>query len=424
MFATKTDITMPGKMVNMTPTESNGLRLGGARPLTVSDDLRRANAGAVLRTVLMDGPLARAQIAEKLGVTRATVTRVADQLLAAGLLREGEPLRTSPGRPMVPLELGDVGRLAITVQIGATEMRVGTVDLRGEVISEDRYRYSDPTPQGVAGLIQAGVHHTISELPQGKWPLGISASIGGWVDPTGETIVEYTPLGWKNVPLVSLLPDIGLPRYFDQLVRGLALAESMFGVARAAPDFLEIWTGNVLGAALVVDGEVRRGPRGGAGGIDHMPTRLRGQACSCGAHNCLGTVMTDRAILEDAVIKRILPPDATSRSVIEAIESGNQEARELLQERAVELARACATLVDFAGPGLLVVAGLATTAPGYRAAFEEEFHSASGQASTTRVEMSRFGDLAPTVASAALLLDAFVRDPLAFDTDRPMGGLH
>jgi predicted NBD/HSP70 family sugar kinase len=399
----------------MSLTEHSTFRVGGPQPLTTSDDLRRSNAATVLRSVLVGGPLARAEIASRLGMTRATVTRVTGQLVEAGLLREGVPRRSAPGRPMVPLELAGSERLALSVHIGALELRVGLVNIRGEVVLEQRYPYAGRQPTEVAAVIARGVDDVIGLVPHNGSLLGISASVGGWVDVSGQLVVQYEPLGWKDVPLDSILPEIGLPRYFDQLVRGLALAENMYGVARGASDFLELWTGSVLGASLTEEGVVRRGPRGGAGGIDHFRTRLSGIACACGRDDCLFSVASDGALIDAAVSRGILRPGGSMRTLIDIVGDGDDQARDLLHERAEVAGEAAAVMADLLGPGLLVIAGLVTTAPGYQNAFERGFRNRAGQGAITPVVTSMFGDLAPTVASAAILLDAYFHDPLAFE---------
>jgi len=399
----------------MSLTEHSGFRVGGPRPLTTSDDLRRSNAASVLRAILVGGPLARAELAERLGMTRATVTRVAGQLVEAGLLREGKPRRSSPGRPLVPLELAGSERLALSVHIGAIELRIGLVNIRGEVLLENRYSYSGREPSQVAEVISRGVDEVASLVPATATLLGISASVGGWVDISGELVVQYEPLGWKDVPLGSILPEIGLPRYFDQLVRGLALAESMYGVARGATDFLELWSGAVLGASLMEDGAVRRGPRGGAGGIDHFPTRFSGIICSCGRDDCLFSVASDGALTEAAISAGILRAGGSLRTLINIAADGDEQAIALLHERATAAGEAAAVMADLLGPGLLVIAGLVTTSPGYQEAFERGFRERAGQGTITPVVTSMFGDLAPTVASAAILLDAYFHNPLAFE---------
>jgi predicted ArsR family transcriptional regulator len=73
----------------------------GARQST----LRSSNLALVLRTVCAaDGPLSRADVAARTGTTRATAARLVDELVAGGLLDEGERLALPRrGRPATPL---------------------------------------------------------------------------------------------------------------------------------------------------------------------------------------------------------------------------------------------------------------------------------------------------------------------------------
>src|SRR3954469_2316134 len=128
-----------------------------------SEELGRINASLVLRAVLSEGPLARAEIADRLGLTRATVTRVAARLLEIDVLREGEPNRSNPGRPMVPLELGGHDRVVITAHFGAAELRIGTVNIRGEMLRERRAPYVERTPEAVAELARRGIDEFAAE---------------------------------------------------------------------------------------------------------------------------------------------------------------------------------------------------------------------------------------------------------------------
>ncbi len=98
--------------------------------------LRDNNMRLVLATVLAaDEPPSRAAVAAITGLTRSTVSRLADEMTAAGLLDE---LDRSPkpgrGRPGTPLVAGSaVGALGLQVNPGFLAARV--VDLRGRVVA-------------------------------------------------------------------------------------------------------------------------------------------------------------------------------------------------------------------------------------------------------------------------------------------------
>lgn len=383
--------------------------------MLISDDLRRGNVAAVVRALLVEGPLARAELAERLSLTRPTLTRVAAQLIELGLVKEGEPRRPASGRPLVPLELNGSSRAVVSVHIGAIEMRIGIVDLLGNVEREDRYDYRGTEPAAVASLISEAVANLhLERQPSGRI-LGLSSSIGGWVDPQSQVIVDYAPLGWKDVPLADIFPDVGLPRRADQLVSALALAERMFGVARDHDDFVVLWTGNVLGAASVVAGGVRRGLRSAAGVIDHLPTPSAGDACTCGRTNCLAMAVTDAAILRTAVTQGIADEADTLRDVIQRAAAGDASCISLIETTAATFGHAAGIIADLQAPPLMILAGLVTTADGYQDAFARGLSGATGAGKSIAVRSSEFGDAAPTVASAALLIDEYSRDPLGFE---------
>jgi predicted NBD/HSP70 family sugar kinase len=401
--------------------ERTGLVSTTRLPFATVEGLGRANAGLILGAVLADGPLARAEIAERVGLTRATVTRVVTRLLELGLLREGSPRRDSPGRPMVPLTLAGDDRAVVAVHFGAHECRVGLVDLRGRVLDESRDRYASAQPAAIVEMISQRVTALSTRVAGQARVLGIGASIGGWLRSESGEVVRFDPLGWRHVPLGSLLAEsIDLPIHLDQVVRGLALAERMFGAARGIDDFVEMWIGTVVGAAVVHDGVVQRGVTGAAGMIAHLPTRdPGGTTCDCGRSGCLETSINDDAVLEAARSRGIAGSTSDVRDVVDQAQRGGAQARALLAEKGTIAGESAAVLADLIDPAAWVVAGVSTTADVFLEAFSRSFSLHSQRADQLEVRASAFGDLAPTIASASVLLDAYYRDPLGFERAAP-----
>src|SRR4051794_33449326 len=271
-------------------------------PYGSSADVGRVNAEAVLRALLAEGPLPRAAIADSVGVTRATVSRVTGRLIEIGLLREEEPIRPNLGRPLVPLALDGSDRAVATAHFGVSEMRIGLVDVRGDVLVERRFPNPDGGPADFVRLAAAELRSVVEDELGERHLLGVGASIGGWVNPETGYVVRFNALDWKDVPLARMLAaELDWPLRLDQMVRGIALAEGMFGAARHDRDFVELWLGNIIGAAVVTDGSIRRGASGASGLLGHMPVR-GGESveCVCGRRGCLGSVASDYAALDRA----------------------------------------------------------------------------------------------------------------------------
>jgi predicted NBD/HSP70 family sugar kinase len=385
--------------------------------VSTAEGLGRANAGLILAAVLAEGSIARAELAERVGLTRATVTRVVARLTEMGLLLEGSPRRDSPGRPMVPLSLAGENRAVVSVHFGATEFRVGLVDLRGRVLDESRERYVSDDPARIVEMVSQRVRAAQTGKSASLKILGVGASIGGWVSSDPGEVVRFNPLGWQQVPLVELLRRaLKLPVHLDQVVRGLALAESMFGSARGLDDFIEVWVGNVVGVAIVQGGVVQSGTTGASGMIAHFPTRnSSGPLCECGRMDCLEKSINDLSVVEAAREAGIIDDQADVRDVVQLADRGDEFARKLLSDKGALAGEAAAAVANIIDPAGCVVAGVSTTAHVFLESFIAAFNSRALRSNGLIVRASAFGDLAPTIASASVLLDAYYRDPLGFE---------
>jgi len=86
-----------------------------------------------------------------------------------------------------------------------------------------------------------------------------------------------------------------VPVVVENDVNAAALgAAQVLGLGSTDLALLSIGTG--LAAGLVTDGRLRRGARGAAGEIGHIPVDPAGPLCSCGQHGCLETLASGSAI--------------------------------------------------------------------------------------------------------------------------------
>ncbi|MDT0417606.1 ROK family transcriptional regulator [Streptomyces sp. DSM 41982] len=91
--------------------------------------------------------------------------------------------------------------------------------------------------------------------------------------------------GLDGLPLAAALSErLGLPVVLDKDTNAAALGRALAGDARA---FAYLHLGTGLGAGLVLDGRLYRGPRTGAGELGHQVVRLDGPPCVCGNRGCV-----------------------------------------------------------------------------------------------------------------------------------------
>lgn len=135
--------------------------------------MRRRNLSRVLHTVNADGPLSRAAVASRIGLTRAAVSTLVDELIRSGLLDELGPERPGRvGRPGSALALSGRGPAGIGAEIGVDHLAVCAVDLRGKVrarvVRHGTNRGRAPEP--VLGELTALIRRIVAEADQeGLW---------------------------------------------------------------------------------------------------------------------------------------------------------------------------------------------------------------------------------------------------------------
>jgi predicted NBD/HSP70 family sugar kinase len=106
---------------------------------------------------------------------------------------------------------------------------------------------------------------------------------------------------WRDWPVAAeIFGATGLNVIIDNDANAAALAALWFGrqEVREARDFIMVLVAEGIGTGIVVDGQIYRGERGGAGEFGHMIVGERGPvACSCGNHDCWESYASGRAAI-------------------------------------------------------------------------------------------------------------------------------
>lgn len=166
----------------------------------------------------------------------------------------------------------------IGVDLGGTKVLAAVVGADGAVAD----RVKRPTPTDGPEAVATAIGEMVDELGGGD-RLGVGTP--GYVD--GDGVVAGVPnmVGWTPpVPFRALVAEAtGLALVaVDNDVNVGALGEQAHGAARGHDDVLCVFMGTGVGGGLLLDGTLRRGPRGLAGEIGHIVVRPGGRPCACG----------------------------------------------------------------------------------------------------------------------------------------------
>ncbi|MGW2376206.1 MULTISPECIES: ROK family transcriptional regulator [Kitasatospora] len=244
-------------------------------PLAGTPSLLRAiNDRAALELLLENGPLSRTQIGALTGLSKPTASQLLARLEAAGLV---VPVGTTEGGPGPNAQLYQVNPAAgyvAGVDVTNSGIRVAVADITGGTVAEHsvstRGVPAAETVPGVAAAVAETVR--VAGLPAGSLRT-VAIGVGGAPDPvTGKLHYASHLPGWHSPRLVEELTEaIGAPVSIENDVNLAAVAEQVSGAAAGFEDFVLLWAGAGVGAAIVLAGRLHRGFTGGAGEVGYMP---------------------------------------------------------------------------------------------------------------------------------------------------------
>ncbi|OON72413.1 ROK family transcriptional regulator [Streptomyces tsukubensis] len=372
--------------------------------------MRRRNLSRVMHTVAAHGPLSRAAVATRIGLTRAAVSTLVDELIRSGLLDELGPERPGRvGRPGSALAVSARGPAGLGAEIGVDQLTVCAVDLHGEVRARAVRRTDNRgrPPGPVLGELGALVGQVAEETRhQGLWPAGLAVAVPGLVAREGHLVERAPNLGWHGADLGGLLPG-ELPVTIDNEANFGALAELWTGAGHHE-DFIHVSAAIGIGAAVILDGRLLRGTHGFAGELGHVPVRPEGPVCPCGGRGCLEQYAGQEAVLRAAGLD---PGEDRVGLLAGRAAEGDRAVLRALRGAGSALGIALSGAVNLLDPQGVVLGGaLAGLAPWLLPALERELGRRTATA-TRPVTVSELGPEGPLLGAAHSVVRAVLDDP-------------
>lgn len=384
--------------------------------------LRTANLALVARRVLSSpGPVSRAGVAAATGMTRSTASRLADDLVTAGILAELDPApSTGPGRPAVPLAPPRGTFMALGLEVNVAHMAVRAIDLSGQVLAEhvvvDDFADSDPATvlARLAGL--AADVLAADDVARAR-AVGAALALPGLV--SGDRLLRAPNLGWRHVRpaehLGAVLAPAGLElRLGNEANYGaITVGRERPAAPPSWPSFIYLSGENGIGAGIVREGRIVVGANGFAGEIGHIQVDPDGPRCSCGNRGCVERYAGRRLILAASG----LPDDARPETLVDAWRAGDERARGAVSRAARALGAGLGAAINLLDIPVVVLGGhLAPLAQVLRPELESELErrALASAWSAPRIMTAADDQMSGATGAAWSLLEDVVADPSAW----------
>jgi len=325
------------------------------------DDVRETNELKLLHIIRDRQPISRVDLVKATGLRAGTVSVIVNRLLRASVVHEGELAPSSGGRPATYLQINAEKAYVVGISIGVHQTVYGVSDFNGRILNQRTVRTEADGEQFLADLGEDIASQLMANFRRGRLA-GVGVSIPGLVDRADGCLVRSPNLGWRDVPIASILEHkLNLPVHVENDANAAALSELWYGP-------MDVWGAHCLlfilivegiGTGLILNGEVYVGSRIGMGGFGHIPLDPAGPMCSCGSIGCWEALASDEATLARfAAAKGRAARLATSvHDLIALAQAGDEAARCALITSASHIGRAIKGLSHGLAPEVVVIGG-------------------------------------------------------------------
>lgn len=268
-------------------------------------------------------------------------------------------------------------RYVMGIDVGGTKIYAGIVDVEtGKALATARKRTHpergvDFFSQRLLAVAQEALDS--AALPESEPLLAIGIGIAGQVDRAKGVLLSSPNLaqGLKNLALADLLQkQFNVPVVVGNDVEVAAYGEQQFGAGRGYDDFVCVFVGTGVGAAIMQGGQIRRGVTGTAGEIGHTIVQYGGRICGCGGRGHLEAYASRSAVTRVllAELERGRPSklrdllkdgdsEIRSKMIGRCIEDGDELVIETVTEAADYLGAGLGSLATFYNPQCIVLGG-------------------------------------------------------------------
>lgn len=319
--------------------------------------IRDINSHLILETILNEGPVSRATVSTKVGLTKATVSAIVSELIDKQLIREIGSDDTSLGRKPILLEFCHENGNVISIDLGVDTITVFTSDLKGNHCGLKQYKNSYDKSNISIRLINL-IDETIdslSDTPLGV--VGITIALHGIVLDNNIIFAPY--YDYSDLPIAKDIEDkFGIPVSIENEANLLAIGERAF--RKNSEDLVALSVHSGIGAGIIVDGKLHFGRNGLCGEIGHSIVVADGKPCPCGNNGCLEQYASEKAILKEYSARKGIV-SITLDEFVSAYNHHDEDAIEIIKQFSTYISVGINNLLHTVDPDVIVINSLLVT---------------------------------------------------------------
>lgn len=369
------------------------------------------------------GVVSRIELADRSGLTEASISRIVKQLLNENLVAEVGFGDKTGGKRRTLLQLNADARHAIGVSLDFARVTYLITNLSGAVVARYEAEGIGHVPPGAVVNRVAGEILDLVGSSAVAWDslIGIGMAVSGRQD-RSHHVLRSNPKAteWELFDIEETLSAaIALPVMVANDSMCAAIGEFWVGRIPASSDFATVYMATGIGLGLVASGDVYRGSSSNVGEIGHMVLDVNGPRCWCGSRGCLEMLAAPKRVVELAVKQPKLANELPLRGdpttiredfalIAQAAVAGHDEAAAIIAESAFYLSRALVSVTNLLDLDQIILAGPGFSVAGniylQQARLDLEQLPRARDVHETKVTLSTSSDSSAALGAASIVL--------------------
>jgi len=318
------------------------------------ENMKKQNQKNILSLIKDEDGISRAQIADKLKISRATVTNIVRELISYELVQESAVGKSRGGRRPMLLNLNSKGAFVIGIEWGIDSVKAVLLNLKAKIIADDQIKVISYDFEEYKDITFKLIEKYQEQLEDSNKIIGIGLGIHGLVDPEKGLSIFTPHFNWEQINIKKIIAEkFDYQIFIDNDVRMMAAGE----IWQGRDDFIFINTGSGIGSALVFKSKLHYGNNYAAGELGHMKIKDGGPKCHCGKNGCLESLASEESIISRyKELKNI--EDITFKEIINRYQAHEKEALLVVNDALKYFSRAISNILNILNPEAVIIGGL------------------------------------------------------------------
>lgn len=249
----------------------------------------------IYRLIFTHDRISKPEISKALDLSLPTVIQNVRAMIEDGILQENGYLQSNGGRKAAALSCVENARYAVGLDITQRHINAVLINLRGEILQQNRIRRGFEASQGYYRVLGDLVEQLTAECRDSV--LGVGISLPGLIS-RDKQVLEYSHVfRISNEKCRDIAQFIPFPAQLYNDANAAGTAELWARPSIRDTFYLSI--SNSVGGAIFINGELYEGANQRAGEFGHMTLVDGGRLCYCGKPGCVDAYCSMKSLLDD-----------------------------------------------------------------------------------------------------------------------------